>query len=57
LVHYSFQLPFWFASFLTKWKPRVAPCGSNELERFSHAGLEALLMKVQGDYHLREGEE
>jgi hypothetical protein len=56
-VHYSFQLPFWFASFLTKWKPRVAPCGSNELERFSHAGLEALLMKVQGNYHLREGEE
>jgi hypothetical protein len=35
----------------------VAPCSRNELERFSHDGLEALLMKVQDDYHLREGED
>jgi hypothetical protein len=46
-----------FASFLQKWKPRVAPCGSNELERLSHAGLEALLMQVQDDYDLRKGED
>ena len=35
----------------------MAPCGSNELERLSRAGLEALLMQVQDDYHLREGED
>jgi hypothetical protein len=52
-VAYSFKLQF----FLLYSDKTVAPCGSNELERLSHAGLEALIMQVQDDYHLREGED
>ena len=29
---------------------------ADELERLSHVGLEALLLKVQDGYHLREDE-
>jgi hypothetical protein len=30
---------------------------ADELEPLSRAGLEALLMEIQDDYHLREGED
>jgi hypothetical protein len=55
-----FQASILLASFFYKMEaPRGAlrQYNADELERLSHAGLEALLMQVQDDYHLREGED
>jgi|AntAceMinimDraft_5_1070358.scaffolds.fasta_scaffold172880_2 hypothetical protein len=41
---------FHFARFIyDKIEAPVAPCGSNELDRLSYAGREALLIQVQDD--------
>ena len=54
-----FRAPIILASFFDKMEaPRGAmrQYNADELERLSHVGLEALLLKVQDGYHLREDE-